>query len=106
MTACVARQRLSYEPAEARRSWKGDTPAMSEDFNRARQKPIQTLRLWYTRPAVPRVWEEALPTGSSRLKGMVSGGVRTEHIQRTRQRRPAAGQEPARRPAVSPGNPS
>ena len=47
---------------------------MSADLNR-------NLRLWYTRPADPKVWEEALPVGNGRLGGMVFGGLEVEHIQ-------------------------
>src|SRR5262245_55787817 len=39
------------------------------------------LRLWYTRPANPKVWEEALPIGSGRMGAMVFGGIIDDRIQ-------------------------
>jgi alpha-L-fucosidase 2 len=38
-------------------------------------------RLWYAKPANPKVWEEALPVGSGRLGAMVFGGTTDERIQ-------------------------
>jgi alpha-L-fucosidase 2 len=39
------------------------------------------MKLWYTEPANPRDWNEALPIGNGSLGGMVFGGVKTENIQ-------------------------
>ncbi len=38
------------------------------------------LRLWYSQPANPSKWEQALPLGNGRLGSMVFGGVETETI--------------------------
>jgi len=55
---------------------------MTEDLGRSTGRELnRDLRLWYTRPADPRAWVEALPIGNGRLGGMVFGGVRVEHIQ-------------------------
>jgi alpha-L-fucosidase 2 len=39
------------------------------------------MKLWYTEPANPKDWNEALPIGNGSLGGMVFGGVKTENIQ-------------------------
>src|SRR5262245_53606018 len=39
------------------------------------------LRLWYTKPANSKVWEEALPIGSGRMGAMVFGGIIDDRIQ-------------------------
>jgi len=37
--------------------------------------------LWYTKPAEPSIWEEALPLGNGSLGAMIFGGLKEEHIQ-------------------------
>jgi len=39
------------------------------------------MKLWYTSPADPKDWNQALPIGNGSLGGMVFGGVKTENIQ-------------------------
>jgi alpha-L-fucosidase 2 len=39
------------------------------------------MKLWYTEPANPKDWNEALPIGNGSLGGMIFGGVQTENIQ-------------------------
>ena len=39
------------------------------------------LKLWYSKPANPKNWNEALPIGNGRLGGMIFGNVEKEHIQ-------------------------
>jgi alpha-L-fucosidase 2 len=39
------------------------------------------MKLWYTEPANPKDWNEALPIGNGSLGGMIFGGVKTENIQ-------------------------
>jgi len=41
----------------------------------------QDLKLWYAKPANPKVWEEALPIGNGRMGAMVFGGTADERIQ-------------------------
>src|SRR6476469_6937299 len=41
----------------------------------------QDLKLWYDKPADPKVWEEALPIGNGRMGAMVFGGTADERIQ-------------------------
>jgi alpha-L-fucosidase 2 len=43
------------------------------------QTPLNTLTLWYTKPA--KVWEEALPIGNGRLGAMIFGRVSEETLQ-------------------------
>ncbi|WP_243122162.1 glycoside hydrolase family 95 protein [Clostridium thermarum] len=39
------------------------------------------MKLWYSKPAAPDNWNEALPIGNGTLGGMIYGGINREHIQ-------------------------
>src|ERR1041385_9036941 len=43
--------------------------------------PSAPWRLWYSAPAGPTNWTEALPIGNGRLGAMIFGGVERERIQ-------------------------